>query len=140
MLVSGIKGSLGRQFRIYDQKEDPQINSLRVLVVPKIVAPKVRVGPTRGCPHRFVSSIECVPPDAVVSGNVLWKGNYTDGEFRKRFEFTLARAAEVSPPSKPISPVRLQIVGRHQDDFGVLQLANAFGRILIFVERLPGVL
>jgi amidase len=37
-------------------------------------------------------------------------------------------------------PVGLQIVGRHHDDFGVLQLANAFEEITRFSERLPGVL
>ena len=37
-------------------------------------------------------------------------------------------------------PVGLQIVGRHHDDFGVLQLANAFERTSMFGERLPGVL
>jgi len=37
-------------------------------------------------------------------------------------------------------PVGLQIVGRHHDDFGVLQLANAFEEITRISERLPGVL
>ena len=36
--------------------------------------------------------------------------------------------------------VGLQIVGRHHDDFGVLQLANAFETASLFGERLPGVL
>lgn len=37
-------------------------------------------------------------------------------------------------------PVGLQIVGRHHDDFGVLQLANAFETATMFGDRLPGVL
>ena len=37
-------------------------------------------------------------------------------------------------------PVGLQIVGRHHDDFGVLQLANAFEKATMFGDRLPGVL
>ena len=37
-------------------------------------------------------------------------------------------------------PVGLQIVGRHHDDFGVLQLANAFEKITRIGERMPGVL
>jgi len=37
-------------------------------------------------------------------------------------------------------PVGLQIVGRHHDDFGVLQLANAFEKASMFGNRLPGVL
>ena len=37
-------------------------------------------------------------------------------------------------------PVGVQIVGRHHDDFGVLQLANAFESLTRFGERLPGVL
>ena len=37
-------------------------------------------------------------------------------------------------------PVGLQIVGRHHGDFGVLQLANAFERISMVGDRLPGVL
>jgi len=37
-------------------------------------------------------------------------------------------------------PVGLQIVGRHHDDFGVLQLASAFESATMFVDRLPGVL
>jgi amidase len=37
-------------------------------------------------------------------------------------------------------PVGLQIVGRHHDDFGVLQLANAFETASLFGERLPGLL
>ena len=37
-------------------------------------------------------------------------------------------------------PVGLQIVGRHHDDFGVLQLANAFEKASMFGNRLPGIL
>ena len=37
-------------------------------------------------------------------------------------------------------PVGLQIVGRHHDDLGVLQLAYAFEQATKFGERLPGVL
>ncbi|MCH8219665.1 MAG: amidase [Planctomycetes bacterium] len=37
-------------------------------------------------------------------------------------------------------PVGVQIVGRHHDDFGVLQLASAFEGTTRFGERLPGVL
>ena len=37
-------------------------------------------------------------------------------------------------------PVGLQIVGRHHDDFGVLQLANAFEKATMFGDRLPGIL
>ena len=37
-------------------------------------------------------------------------------------------------------PVGLQIVGRHHDDFGVLQLANVFEEASMFGERLPEVL
>ena len=37
-------------------------------------------------------------------------------------------------------PVGLQIVGRHHDDLGVLQLAYAFEEATKFVDRLPGVL
>lgn len=37
-------------------------------------------------------------------------------------------------------PVGLQIVGRHHDDFGVLQLANAFEGATNIGERLPSVL
>ena len=37
-------------------------------------------------------------------------------------------------------PVGLQIVGRHHDDFGVLQLANAFEKITMVGEKFPGVL
>jgi amidase len=37
-------------------------------------------------------------------------------------------------------PVGLQIVGRHHDDFGVLQLANAFEGTSKIGDRLPGVL
>ncbi len=37
-------------------------------------------------------------------------------------------------------PVGLQIVGRHHDDFSVLQLANAFEKATMFGDRLPGVL
>ena len=36
-------------------------------------------------------------------------------------------------------PVGLQIVGRHQDDFGVLQLAHAFEQATLFFERRPPV-
>ena len=37
-------------------------------------------------------------------------------------------------------PVGLQIVGRHHDDFGVLQLADAFEKATTFGDRLPGIL
>jgi amidase len=37
-------------------------------------------------------------------------------------------------------PVGLQIVGRHHDDFGVLQLANAFEKASMIGDRLPGIL
>ena len=37
-------------------------------------------------------------------------------------------------------PVGLQIVGRHHDDFGVLQLANAFENASMFGKRLPEIL
>ena len=37
-------------------------------------------------------------------------------------------------------PVGVQIVGRHHDDFGVLQLANAFENASMFGNRLPEVL
>ena len=37
-------------------------------------------------------------------------------------------------------PVGLQIVGRHQDDFGVLQLAKAFEGATEVWKRRPGVL
>ena len=37
-------------------------------------------------------------------------------------------------------PVGLQIVGRHHDDFGVLQLANAFEKASMYGDRLPAVL
>ena len=37
-------------------------------------------------------------------------------------------------------PVGVQIVGRHHDDFGVLQLASAFESTTRFGDRLPGVL
>jgi len=37
-------------------------------------------------------------------------------------------------------PVGVQIVGRHHDDFGVLQLANAFEKASMFGNRLPEVL
>ena len=37
-------------------------------------------------------------------------------------------------------PVGLQIVGRHHDDLGVLQLANAFEKMTGFGSKLPGIL
>tara|TARA_B000000460_G_C21477268_1_gene375281 strand:- start:272 stop:1036 length:765 start_codon:yes stop_codon:yes gene_type:complete len=37
-------------------------------------------------------------------------------------------------------PVGLQIVGRHHDDFGVLQLAHAFEKITMVGEKFPGLL
>jgi len=37
-------------------------------------------------------------------------------------------------------PVGIQIVGRHHDDFGVLQLANAFEQATMIGDRLPGIL
>ena len=37
-------------------------------------------------------------------------------------------------------PVGLQIVGRHHDDYGVLQLANAFEQATMLGSRLPGIL
>ena len=37
-------------------------------------------------------------------------------------------------------PVGLQIVGRHHDDLGVLQLANAFEQITGIGTNLPGIL
>ena len=37
-------------------------------------------------------------------------------------------------------PVGLQIVGRHHDDYGVLQLAIAFDQATMLGDRLPGIL
>jgi amidase len=34
-------------------------------------------------------------------------------------------------------PIGVQIVGRHQDDFGVLQLAHAFEQATTFGKRRP---
>ena len=36
-------------------------------------------------------------------------------------------------------PVGIQIVGRHQDDFGVLQLAHALERATRFWEQKPAI-
>jgi hypothetical protein len=34
-------------------------------------------------------------------------------------------------------PVGIQIVGRHRDDFGILQLAHAFEQKTLFAQRKP---
>ena len=78
--------------------------------------------------QRYVTEIEGVP-----------MGTYIDW-MKSCYYVTVTGLPAISVPcgfTPEGLPVGLQIVGRHQDDFGVLQLAHAFEQATLFFERRP---
>lgn len=80
--------------------------------------------------QRYVTGINGVP-----------MGSYIDW-MRSCYYITITGLPAISVPCGFTSeglPVGLQIVGRHRDEFGVLQLAHAFERATGFWQRRPAV-
>ena len=78
--------------------------------------------------QRYVTEIEGVP-----------MGTYIDW-MKSCYYVTVTGLPAISVPcgfTPEGLPVGLQIVGRHRDDFGVLQLAHAFEQATLFFERRP---
>jgi amidase len=94
-----------------------------------LILPVAQVAPF-DVKQRYVTEIEGVP-----------MGTYIDW-MKSCYYVTVTGLPAISVPcgfTPEGLPVGLQIVGRHQDDFGVLQLAHAFEQATLFFERRPPV-
>ena len=94
----------------------------------------------------FVCPVNQLPPFPVdrpypteIAGTKM--GNYIDW-MKSCYYITVTGHPAISVPAgftgdDPPLPVGIQIVGRHRDDFGVLQLAHAFEQATGFWRRRP---